>query len=144
MNKRTFHKKRKQAFLAFMAIDRDEDDFVEDCFLEAYDFIKASGDVFKNDLDFKIAVNNFAFSIYEDWQRSAINTTKYINMGSRRIIIHVDSVHNGVFGPIYNIVSKDHPHPQTDVFNLTKEKMFDLLTDEERAIVVFNKYFHKY
>ena len=85
---------------------------------------------------------------HEDWQRSAINTTKYINMGSRRIIIHVDSLHMtgnvGVFGPMYNIVSNDHRDPQTEVFNLTKEKMFDLLTDEERSIVVFNKYFHKY
>ena len=149
MNKRMFNKKHKQAFLAFMAIDRDEDDFVEDCFIEAQDFYnKVSGVVFKSEREARIAENNLAFTIYEDWQRSAINTTKYINMGSRRIIIHVNSLHMtgnvGVFKPMYHILSKDHPHPATDVFNLTKEKMFDLLTDEERSIVVFNKYFHKY
>jgi hypothetical protein len=148
MNKRLFHKKRKQAFLAFLAIDRDEDNFVYDCFIEAYDDLNASSKVFKNEDDFKIAAATLAFSIYEDWQRSEVQTTKFINMGARRIIIHVNSLHMtenvGVFAPMYHICTMDHRHPQTEVFNLTKEKMFDLLTDEERAIVIFNKYFHKY
>ena len=137
MNRRQAKKNEKKAYLIFLGIDIEEDDIAHDCWMQGEDIVANSDIDGLNNEKWDLLVSKEAFREYQDWNKAMMDNTKYIRLPSRKIMIHP----NGG-DPCYlftclkgEIISERC---------ITKTEMFDLLTDEEKAVVVFHRYFQKY
>lgn len=136
MNRRQSKKTEKKAYLRFLGIDIEEDNLVHDCWIEGEDEVIASGAEVLSNEEYDKLVSKEAFRCYQSWNRFFIENSKYIKLPARKILIHLNGGN-----PSYTFLSLNGEAAEHD---LTKTQMFDMLNDEEKSIVVFHRYFHKY
>jgi hypothetical protein len=139
MNRRQAKKAEKKAYLRFLGIDIEEDDIAHDCWMQGEAIVANSDIDYLNNEKWDRLVSKEAFREYQDWNKGMIENTKYIKLPSRKMVIHP----NGG-DPCYYFVSPKGGEYISGGGDMTKTQIFDLLTDEEKAVVVFHRYFHKY
>lgn len=137
MKRRQSKKNDEKAYLRFLKMDRDEDEILEQCWMEAEGNLMAEEIPFNTNEEWDMLVSKEAFRIYKEWEVAIMDNTKYIKLPSRKIKIHPN-----MGDPAYLFVSlKGEDISEED---MTKIQMFDLLTEEEKPIVLMHKYFYEY
>jgi hypothetical protein len=136
MNRRQAKKNEKKAYLIFLKMDRDEDDFVEDCWMEAEAKLMTEEIPFNTNEEWDMLLGKEAFRIYKELEVAMIENTKYIKLPSRKIEINPNCG-----DPWYLFIFQGEYISEE---GMTKTQMFDMLNDEEKSIVIFHRYFYKY
>ena len=137
MNRRQAKKNEKKAYLIFLKMDRDEDDFLEQCWMEAEAKLMTEEIPFNTNEEWDMLLGKEAFRIYKELEVAIIENTKYIKLPSRKIEIHPNCG-----DPWYLFVFLKGGYISEE--DMTKTEMFDMLNDEEKSIVIFHRYFYKY